>query len=88
MHEWSMMRNLIDQIRDIADQAGGGRVVGVKVRLGALSAMSAAHFREHFMVAADHMIGSDVALDVETSEDLQGSNATDVVLAGVEIETN
>lgn len=88
MHESSIMTGLINQIRELATREGGGRIVGVKVRLGALSAMSPDHFRDHFSAAADHSLGSGVVLHVESSEDIHDANALAVVLDGIEIESN
>jgi Zn finger protein HypA/HybF involved in hydrogenase expression len=88
MHESSIIHNLINQIRALANQEGGGRIVGVKVRFGALSGMSPEHFRRHFIAVADHSIGSDVVLHMESSQDIYDPNATAIVLDGIEIETN
>ncbi|MCX6107010.1 MAG: hydrogenase/urease maturation nickel metallochaperone HypA [Proteobacteria bacterium] len=88
MHEFSIMNNLMNQIRELANHEGGGRIVGVKVRFGALSGMSSEHFREHFIAIADHSIGSGVVLHMESSQDIYDPNATAIVLDGIEIETN
>jgi len=52
MHEASLMRNLMRQVLDLAAERGATRIVGLTVRLGALSHMSPEHFREHFEEAA------------------------------------
>ena len=52
MHEFSLITDLMWKIDAIAREQGARRVVGVKVRLGAFSHISPAHFREHFEAAA------------------------------------
>ena len=48
MHERALMVDLMRKIEVEALAAGGGRVTRVRVRLGALSHLTAEHFREHF----------------------------------------
>ena len=88
MHESSMMNNLINQIIELANHEGGGRIVSVKVRFGALSGMSPEHFRQHFDAVADQSLGSGVVLHMESSQDIYDPNATAIVLDGIEIEAN
>jgi len=52
MHEFSLINDLMRKIDAIAREQGARRVVGVKVRVGALSHFSPDHFREHFEAAA------------------------------------
>jgi len=61
----------------IAREQGARRVVGVKVRLGALSNISPAHFREHFEAAATGTIAEAARLDFEALRDEQDPYAQD-----------
>ena len=65
MHEFSLITDLMRKIDVIAREQGARRVVGVKIRLGALSHISPAHFREHFEAAATGTIAEAARLDFE-----------------------
>ena len=87
MHEASLMAGLMRHIREIAAADGATRVVGVSVRLGALSHMSAEHFIEHFEHAAAGSIAEGARLQIEVSEDTGAAWAQDIMLESVEVET-
>ena len=48
MHEAGLIRNLVEKIQTIVTQEQAQSVTHVRVWLGALSHISADHFREHF----------------------------------------
>ena len=52
MHETALVRDFVRRIDQIARAAGASHVIGAKVWLGALSHLSAEHFREHFALEA------------------------------------
>jgi len=52
MHEAAVMRDLLREIETVARMEGADRVTAIHVRLGDLSHMSPAHFREHFEEAS------------------------------------
>ena len=52
MHETALVRDVVRRIEDVARATGARRVTGAKVWLGALSHLSAEHFREHFAIEA------------------------------------
>ncbi len=87
MHEASLMANLMRRIESVAAAEGAARIVRVSVRLGALSHMSPEHFSEHFARASAGGIAAGAALDVVVGEDAKDSNAADVLLECVEVET-
>jgi len=87
MHEAALMTGLMRRINEAAAAGGAKRVVGVSVRLGALSQFSAAHFAEHFTRAAAGTAAENARLDVSQSEDEADPCAQDVVLERIEIET-
>lgn len=87
MHELSLMKDLMRQILQIAEQEHATRVVGVSVWLGALSHMSAAHFAEHFEQAATGSLAAGAELATEVSTDVNHVNAQDIVLTSVDVET-
>ena len=86
MHETSIMNDLMRRISDIARDEGARRVVRVRVELGALSNMSAQHFREHFVIAAKNTAASDAQLEVEMAETIDARHAQAVRLVEIEVE--
>ena len=74
------------KIDAIAREQGARRVVGVKVRLGALSHISPDHFREHFEAAATGTIAEAARLDIETLREERDPHAQDILLESVEVE--
>jgi hydrogenase nickel incorporation protein HypA/HybF len=85
MHEASLMKDLMSKILAISREQKGARVVGVSVRLGALSHMSAGHFREHFAVASSGTIAEGAELNIEVLTDLSDPQAQAILLESVEI---
>ena len=86
MHEFSLINDLMWKIDAIAREQGARRVVGVKVRLGALSHISPDHFREHFEAAATGTIAEAARLDIETLREERDPHAQDIRLDSVEVE--
>ena len=86
MHEASLMRDLMARLLETAARRGARRIVTVTVRLGALSHMSPAHFREHFMHAAHGTIAEGAELETLTDTDIRAPGAAHVVLETFEIE--
>lgn len=86
MHEFSLINDLMQKIATISHNEGGRRVVGVKVKLGALAHISADHFREHFEEAAMGTPAEGARLEVEAGDDENDPNAQDILLDSVEVE--
>jgi len=86
MHEMSLIHDLMRKIETIAREQNATKVVGVKVRLGALAHISADHFREHFEEEAKGTIADGARLDVELLTDENDPQAQDIMLDSVEVE--
>ena len=86
MHEASLMTDLMRKIDAAAQQQRARRVVGVSVWLGALSHMSADHFREHFAQASTGTMADGAALDITVSDDIHHAQASDVRLESLEVD--
>jgi hydrogenase nickel incorporation protein HypA/HybF len=86
VHEASLIADLLRQITAIMRQQGTGRVVGVTVRLGALSHISPEHFREHFVYGARDTIAEGARLTLAIGHDPSDPHAQDVVLDSLEVE--
>jgi hydrogenase nickel incorporation protein HypA/HybF len=86
MHETGLIHNLVHRLEAAARDAGAERVSGATVWLGALSQMSAAHFREHFDAEARGTVAEGATLTLEVSGDPEAPDAQSVVLRSVELE--
>lgn len=87
MQEATLMENLMHRIAEIAEAEHARRVTGISVWLGALSHLSAEYFAEHFERAAAGTVAEGARLDVLVSDDLDDTDAQEVVLESVELET-
>ena len=85
MHEASLMNNLMRKIDTVAREQNASKVVGISVKLGALSHMSARHFREHFAVASQGTLAEGATLDITVLEDTSDPLAQEILLESVEI---
>ena len=85
MHEKALMDDLMAKILSVAEAEGGGRVVRIRVHLGALSHFTPAHFREHFDDASRGTLAEGAIVDATLAADLTAPNATGVVLESVEV---
>jgi hydrogenase nickel incorporation protein HypA/HybF len=86
MHETALVRDVIRRIEDLAGATQARQVTGAKIWLGALSHLSADHFREHFAIAAQGSIAAGAALTIELSDDLGHPQAQHVRLQSVDLD--
>lgn len=85
MHEQSLMNHLMKKIIDLAAIQKATKVIKVRVKLGALSHMSASHFKEHFDIAAKGTIAENATIETEESQDINDLHAADVILKQISI---
>lgn len=85
MHEFSLMADLLRKIDRLALEQKAEKVVGVKVRLGALSHISAGHFREHFEEGVKGTKADGARLDIRVSQDAKDPHAQDILLESIEV---
>jgi hydrogenase nickel incorporation protein HypA/HybF len=85
MHEASLVGGLIRKIETVVSEQGGGRVLGVAVKLGALSHISPDHFREHFVEGAKGTVAETARLDIELLADTTDPLAQEILLDSVEV---
>lgn len=85
MHEYSLMADLLRKIVRIADETKAERVTSVKVKLGALSHITADHFREHFEEAIRGTVVDGATLRIEQMTDQADPNAQEIVLESVDV---
>ena len=85
MHETALVRDVVHRIEDLA-RSTGARVTRARVWLGALSHLSAEHFREHFAVEARDTRAAETILDIEVSSDPKHPQAQHVLLESVDLD--
>jgi len=86
MHETALVRDVVRRIEDLASATGARRVTGAKVWLGALSHLSAEHFREHYIIEAHDSIAASATLSIEVSSDLDHPHAQHVRLESIDLD--
>ena len=86
MHETGLVRDLIRRIDQAAAAHGATRVSGVRVWLGALSHLSAAHFRAHFAIEASGSAAEGARLTITESTDPADPDAHHLRLESLELE--
>jgi hydrogenase nickel incorporation protein HypA/HybF len=85
VHEKALMDDLVHEIERVAAEQGGGRVVAVRVHLGALSHFTVEHFREHFVDATRGTVAEGARVDAELGVEIDDPRAQGVVLESVEL---
>jgi hydrogenase nickel incorporation protein HypA/HybF len=86
MHETALVRDVVYRVEDLARSTGARRVTGAKVWLGALSHLSAEHFREHFAMEARDTLAAGAVLEIEVSNDPTDPHAQHVRLESVDLD--
>ena len=86
MHETALVRDVVRRIEDLAQATGASRITGAKIWLGALSHLSAQHFREHYALEAQGSIAAGAILTIEASNDLDRPDAQRVRLESVDLD--
>ncbi len=85
MHESSLMKGLIRKLEQIAVDEGAQHIAVVRVRLGALSHFSEAHFIDHFVEAARGGCAEGARLEIELGSDPREPGAQEVWLKSVDL---
>jgi len=85
MHEFSLIKDLIHKISTIAREQHASKVIGVTVKLGALSHISPDHFREHFVHASRGTISEGARLNIEFMTDITDQQSQDVLIKNIEV---
>jgi hydrogenase nickel incorporation protein HypA/HybF len=86
MHEKALMDDLMRTIAAQAEAEGARRVTRIRVKLGALSHFTPAHFREHFEDAARGTLAEGAEVEAELRTDPTEDNAQGVVLESIDVE--
>ena len=86
MHERKLMDDLMGKIETELRAADASRVTVIRVRLGALSHFTEAHFREHFEDASRGTVAEGAVVEAELRTDPTEAEAQGVVLESIEVE--
>jgi hydrogenase nickel incorporation protein HypA/HybF len=86
VHEKALMDDLMREIESRARAEGAARVTRIRVRLGALSHFTSAHFCEHFEDAARETVAEGAEVEAELRTDPTEPAAQGVVLESIEVE--
>jgi Zn finger protein HypA/HybF (possibly regulating hydrogenase expression) len=80
------MKDLMRTIESQARAEGALRVTRIRVRLGALSHLTPAHFREHFADASRGTLAEGADVETELRTDPTEAEAQGVVLESIDVE--
>jgi hydrogenase nickel incorporation protein HypA/HybF len=86
VHEKALMDDLVRTIEARARGEGATRVTRVRVRLGALSHFTPAHFREHFARATSGTVAEGADVEAAVGADPTEPGAQGVLLEELDVE--
>jgi len=85
MHELSLLKGLLSKIEAIAKDNNSDKILGVTIKLGALSHISPDHFREHFDQVVVGTVAEGAKLTVQALTDMSDPEAQQIILESVEV---
>jgi hydrogenase nickel incorporation protein HypA/HybF len=85
MHELSLLSDIINKIQSISRENGGAAITRARIRLGALSHISAEHFRKHFYQAVPGTAAANSELEIIEAKDIDDPRAQDIILESVDL---
>ena len=85
MHERALMDDLVRKVLAVVHTERATGVTRIRVRLGALSHFTPAHFREHWVDASRGTLAEGAEVEAALDDDLTGDAAQGVVLESVEV---
>jgi Zn finger protein HypA/HybF involved in hydrogenase expression len=85
VHETGLVRRLVEAARRIAAAEGGGHILEVAVKVGALTGISAAHLRDHWVEEVRGTPLEGAELKVACSDDPTDADADGVILESVQL---
>ena len=86
MHEFSLLKGIMQKLDQISAQEGGARIAVVRVTIGALAHISPDHFREHFEHAAKGGVADGATLEILENMGKDDPMAQEIVLESVDVE--
>ncbi len=86
MHEFSLLRSIFTKLDELQNENQGKSIKKITIKLGALSHISAEHFKEHFDQLNVGKPYVHAQLDLVVSNDQYDPNAQQVLLQSIEVE--
>jgi len=86
MHEKYLLAELVKKAEQVCREQGALRVTRMHVFLGALSHLTAEHFREHFDQQSRGTPAEGADVEITLGKDVNDSRAQDIVLLDLEVE--
>ena len=86
MHEMGLINDLLNKMDAIAKEQNASRITKANVWLGALSHISADHFKGHFIDGTAGTIAQGAELEIEMSDDMNDPNAQSILLKSVDVD--
>jgi hydrogenase nickel incorporation protein HypA/HybF len=86
VHERALMDDLVRKLEALSRAQGGAAIATVRVRVGALSHLTPAHFREHFEHAVRGTAAEGAAVEAVLDPDTAAPHAQGVLLESVDVE--
>ena len=86
VHEFFLLADLMFKISSIALEQRASKVIGVTVKLGALSHISPDHLREHFVQASRGTVAEGARLNIKVMTDVTDPQSQEVLLESIEVE--
>lgn len=85
MHEFSLINDLMRKVTSIALEQRASKVVGLTVKLGALSHLSPEHFREHFVHVSRGTVAEGAQLKIEILTDMTDPQSQEIRLESIDV---
>ena len=85
MHEEAMVRDLVRKVEEVARGEGSSRVTRVRIRVGALSHLTAAGLRDRWRIVTLRTAAEGSRLDLAVSSDPHDPRSTEIVLESVDV---
>ena len=85
MHEEAVLKDLVRRTESVAREQRAVRVTRARVRIGALSHLTATTLRERWPMATRGTVAEGSVVEVETTSDITDPRARDVVLTSVDV---
>jgi hydrogenase nickel incorporation protein HypA/HybF len=85
MHEKSLMTDFFRKIKEIASTENVDQVTKIHVKLGALSHISAKHFRQHFDEIKTGTVAENAEVIITEDGNVHDPRAQDITLISVDV---
>ncbi len=85
MHEEALLRDIVAKVDEVARRGGGRPVTRIRLRVGALSHLTAAWLVERWPLAARGTLGEGAVVEVSSSSDPTDPQAQSVLVESIDV---